>query len=120
MTGKLTTHILDTTCGLPAPDLTIELWLTDNSAGQKSLLKTTVTNVDGRTDAPLLVDEEFKSGVYELVFFVGHYFAQRFNNLPKPMFLDRISIQFGVADTTVHYHVPLLVSPYAYSTYRGS
>lgn len=120
MTGKLTTHVLDTTCGLPAPNLTIELWLFDSSSGAKGLLKAITTNADGRTDAPLLEDKELKAGVYELMFFTGHYFAKRFDSLPKPMFLDRIPIQFGVADTAVHYHVPLLVSPYSYSTYRGS
>jgi 5-hydroxyisourate hydrolase len=120
MIGKLTTHVLDTTRGCPASGLTIELWWTNSSSGEKTLLKTTTTNQDGRTDAPLLVGDELKPGIYELVFVAGRYLAQTFNNLPNPMFLDRIPIQFGIADPTAHYHVPLLVSPYSYSTYRGS
>jgi 5-hydroxyisourate hydrolase len=120
MAGKLTTHVLDTTCGRPASGLTIELWFIDDASGAKTLSKTVTTNVDGRTDVPLLADDELKPGIYELVFVVGHYFAQYFNDLPNPMFLNRIPIQFGIADPTVHYHVPLLVSPYSYSTYRGS
>lgn len=120
MTGKLTTHVLDTAYGRPAEGLTIELWLIDSSSGEKTQLKTTITNSDGRTDAPLLAGDELKSGIYELVFVVGDYFAQRSDNLPNPMFLDRIPIQFGIADPSTHYHVPLLVSPYSYSTYRGS
>ena len=120
MTGKLTTHVLDTAQGIPVPGLTIELWLMNSSSGEKTLLKTTTTNQDGRTDAPLLADDELKPGIYELVFVMGRYLAQNLNSLPNPMFFDRIPIQFGVADTAVHYHVPLLVSPYSYSTYRGS
>jgi 5-hydroxyisourate hydrolase len=120
MAGKLTTHVLDTTRGIPAPGLTVELWSIDNLSHEKVLLKTIITNADGRTDIPLLTDDELKPGVYELVFVTGQYFAQSFNTLSNPMFLDRIPIQFGIADTTVHYHVPLLVSPYSYSTYRGS
>jgi 5-hydroxyisourate hydrolase len=118
MVGKLSTHILDTTHGCPAADVAIELWRVE--AGEKTKLKTTRTNPDGRTDAPLLVGDELQVGTYELVFAIGDYFAQRIENLPSPPFLDRISIQFGVADATAHYHVPLQASPWAYSTYRGS
>lgn len=117
--GKLTTHVLDTAHGCPAANMTVELWLVDQQSGQKTLLKTTVTNVDGRTDTPMLADAELTVGVYELVFKVGEYFAHS-DALPDPPFLDRIPIQFGIADPTTHYHVPLLVSPWSYSTYRGS
>lgn len=117
--GKLTTHVLDTAHGCPAAHISLGLWSVDVS-GQKTLLKTTMTNVDGRTDAPLLVDAELTVGLYELVFEVGEYFA-RFSDAPsEPPFLDRIPLQFGIADPTTHYHVPLLVSPWSYSTYRGS
>lgn len=118
--GKLTTHVLDTAHGCPATNLHLELWSIDIQSGQKNLLKTTVTNSDGRTDTPLLADDELTVGVYELVFIVGAYFARFSEALPDPPFLDRIPLQFGIADPSVHYHVPLLVSPWSYSTYRGS
>lgn len=120
MAGKLTTHVLDTARGCPAAAMAIELWLLDLQLGEKMLLKKVMTNADGRTDTPLLADEEFKIGVYELIFEVGKYFATHLDSLPHPLFLDRIPIQFGIADVTSHYHVPLLVSPWSYSTYRGS
>jgi 5-hydroxyisourate hydrolase len=118
--GKLTTHVLDTAHGCPATNLHLELWSIDIQSGQKNLLKTTVTNSDGRTDTPLLADEGLTVGVYELVFIVGEYFARFSEALLDPPFLDRIPLQFGIADPSVHYHVPLLVSPWSYSTYRGS
>ena len=118
-TGKLTTHILDTGRGCPAPDVQIELWTID-SAGQRSLVKTSRTNQDGRTEQPLLVGAELKSGLYELVFNMGAYFQQTSPNLAQPLFLDLIPIRFGVVDPNVHYHVPLLASPWSYTTYRGS
>lgn len=117
--GKLTTHVLDTAHGCPAANAIVELWSVDVGSGQKNLLKTVVTNADGRTDRPLLADEDLTVGVYELVFNVGEYFAQ-FALMPNPPFLDRIPVQFGIADPSAHYHVPLLVSPWSYSTYRGS
>lgn len=120
MAGKLTTHVLDTVRGCPAANVAIELWFIDRQSAQKTLLKTTVTNADGRTDIPLLADAEFKAGIYELVFAVGDYFALHLNNQPNQRFLDRVPIQFGIADPHIHYHVPLLTSPWAYSTYRGS
>jgi 5-hydroxyisourate hydrolase len=119
MTGKLTTHVLDTAHGCPAANLTIELWAI-NSPSQRTLLKTLVTNADGRTDTPFLADSELKIGRYELVFAVGEYFAKKGGDLPDVPFLDRVPIQFGIADSTLHYHVPLLTSPWSYSTYRGS
>jgi 5-hydroxyisourate hydrolase len=118
--GKLTTHVLDTANGCPAANMQIELWFIDQQTDRRTLLNTIVTNADGRTDSPLLVDEALKIGIYELVFIVGNYFAQRGDFLPNPPFLNRVPIQFGIADATAHYHVPLLVSPWAYSTYRGS
>jgi len=119
MPGKLTTHVLDTARGCPAAGLTIALW-SINPSGEKTLLKTVITNVDGRTDSPLLTDSTLQAGVYELVFSVGAYFAQHLQDLPKLPFLNEVPIQFGIADTTAHYHVPLLASPWSYSTYRGS
>ena len=122
MAGKLTTHVLDTARGCPGKGITIELWRinSDSILEEKTLLKTTTTNHDGRTDEPLLANEDFKTGVYELVFRVGDYFANWEENLPSPAFLDYIPLRFGIADINAHYHVPLLVSPWSYSTYRGS
>lgn len=118
--GKLTTHVLDTAHGCPATEMSVELWSIDSQSRQKSLLKTVATNADGRTDVPLLLDAELSVGIYELVFEVGEYFARFPDKLPDPPFLDCIPLQFGIADATMHYHVPLLVSPWSYSTYRGS
>ena len=120
MAGKLTTHVLDTAHGRPASGIVIELWIVDTASGQRQLLKTVRTNEDGRTDEPLLDGDEFAIAVYELVFRVGDYFAQYRESLPNPPFLNQIPIQFGIADNQAHYHVPLLTSPWAYSTYRGS
>lgn len=120
MAGKLTTHVLDTAHGKPAAGMTIALWRVDEQSGEKTLLKTTMTNQDGRTDTPLLVDQELRSGVYELVFAVGDYFAKVSTQPQAVPFLNLVPIQFGIADATTHYHVPLLTSPWAYSTYRGS
>jgi len=120
MAGKLTTHVLDTAHGCPAANLAIELWSIDSTSGDRVLIKTVITNQDGRTDQALLIDETFKIGLYELVFIVGDYFTNYEENLPQPLFLNRIPIQFGIADPDSHYHVPLLVSPWSYSTYRGS
>lgn len=118
MTGKLTTHVLDTARGCPAANMSLELWVVDRQSGEKTLLKTTCTNSDGR--APLLTEGEMQVGVYELVFAVGDYFAQQSMNTTTPPFLERVPIQFGIADPKMHYHVPLLTSPWSYSTYRGS
>jgi 5-hydroxyisourate hydrolase len=98
----------------------IELW---SVAGERrKLLKTVLTNADGRTDEPLLGAKELKAGIYELVFFAGDYFAKKAAALacPPVPFLDRVPVRFGIADASAAYHVPLLVSPWAYSTYRGS
>ena len=96
----------------------IELWSLAGEA--RKLLKTVRTNADGRTDQPLLAAEEMRAGQYELVFYVGDYFAGKDSSGPRDPFLDRVPVRFGIADATASYHVPLLVSPWAYSTYRGS
>src|SRR5581483_11965752 len=111
---KLSTHVLDTAKGVPARDMRIELWAHGETGPR--LIKTVRTNNDGRTDSPLLGAEEMKAGEYELVFFVGDYFG----NGPGPRFLDRVPVRFGIADAAASYHVPLLCSPWSYSTYRGS
>jgi 5-hydroxyisourate hydrolase len=115
--GRLTTHVLDTATGKPAAGLSIALYHLDGQA--RTHLKTVVTNADGRCDAPLLAGAEFRTGEYELVFAAGDYLRQQGTKLPEPAFLDVVPIRFGRAEP-VHYHVPLLVSPYGYSTYRGS
>ncbi len=119
MSGKLTTHVLDTANGCPAKGIAIALWQLDLNVDSKTLLKTVKTNRDGRTDEPLLAEEDLQAGIYELIFSVGNYFA-RYGNYPDPLFLDQIPIRFGISDLKTHYHVPLLVSPWSYSTYRGS
>jgi len=113
----LSTHVLDTSAGRPAAGVKLELWRLDP---QPRLVKTAVTNDDGRTEAPLLGPEEMAAGIYEIVFFVGDYFAGREGAMVQPRFLDRIPVRFGLGDAKASYHVPLLVSPWAYSTYRGS
>ena len=113
MTG-LTTHVLDTTHGRTAAGLTLRL-IRD---GQ--VLTETVTNADGRCDAPLLTAETVQIGAYRLEFEVGAYFRSLGVDLPDPAFLETVVIDFGIADVDAHYHVPLLVSPFGYSTYRGS
>lgn len=113
--ARLSTHILDTTLGKPAAGVRIELF---DATGAKLL--ETVTNADGRTDAPLLSGETIPTGVFELRFHVGAYFDRLGTVLPEPKFLDVVPIRFGIAEATGHYHVPLLISPFGYSTYRGS
>jgi 5-hydroxyisourate hydrolase len=98
----------------------IALWRIDGEGGKRVLLKEVRTNSDGRTDQPMLVGEEFAPGIYELVFQVGDYFAALAPSLPSPPFLSEVPVRFGIADPDAHYHVPLLTSPWAYSTYRGS
>jgi 5-hydroxyisourate hydrolase len=115
--GRLTTHVLDTARGMPAVGLTIELFLLD---GERRRLKSVSTNKDGRCDAPLLEGPALAAGSYELVFAVGAYFRGSGVAAGDPPFLDLVPIRFQVADPAAHYHVPLLVSPYGYTTYRGS
>ena len=107
--NTLTTHVLDTMRGCPAAGITIELWSVD----QSKMLKSVRANADGRTDSPLLEGSEMSAGNYELIFFVGDYFGER-------KFLDRVPVRFVISDAASKYHVPLLVSPWSYSTYRGS
>lgn len=117
MSGRLTTHVLDTAQGRPAAGITIELW---RLGDEHQLLTTIRTNRDGRSDAPLLADAELLAGTYELVFDVGAYFAGQSVAIGEPPFLGQVPVRFTIADPSAHYHVPLLVSPWAYSTYRGS
>ena len=115
--GFLTTHVLDTARGLPASGMTIELYSLDNG---RELIRTVRTNNDGRTDGPILPAGEFSTGSYELVFHAGAYLDATGVPPESPRFLDEIPIRFGISDPESHYHVPLLISPFGYSTYRGS
>ena len=116
--GKLTTHVLDTAHGKSAADLRIELWMM--RAGGDELVKTVRTNGDGRTDAPLLDAASITISTYEILFFVGEYFEGQGITMSEPRFLDIVPVRIGIADPGANYHVPLLVSPWAYSTYRGT
>ena len=120
MAGMLTTHVLDTMHGCPAADIEVQLWRILTPGEGRTLVTCTRTTITGRTDVPLLQGSEFLPGSYELLFAVGAYFASWKLALPEPAFLDLVPVRFGIADAEVHYHVPLLVSPWAYSTYRGS
>ena len=115
----VTTHVLDVTSGRPADGVRVELYELVGGSERK-LVVDVVTNSDGRTDKPLISAEQARSGRFELVFHAGDYFRRRRAELADPPFLDMIPIRFGVADPKAHYHVPLLVSPWSYSTYRGS
>ncbi|HCP80701.1 MAG TPA: hydroxyisourate hydrolase [Octadecabacter sp.] len=117
MTGYLTTHVLDTARGCPAEGIQIDLFRI--SGQDRTLLKTVTTNDDGRTDAQILPSEEFEIGTYELVFHAGDYLDRTGTPPESPRFLDIIPIRFGMSQAQ-HYHVPLLISPFSYSTYRGS
>lgn len=116
--GRLTTHVLDAAAGVPASGLKITLWRL--SGEMREEVKSVTTNADGRCDEPLLAGEALAEGVYELVFEAGDYLRRSGASLPDPAFLDQVPIRFGIADASQHYHVPLLLSPYSYSTYRGS
>lgn len=116
MSGYLTTHVLDTANGTPAQGMRIELFRLD---GGRRLLKEVVTNHDGRTDSQILPEAEFQIGEYELVFHVGAWLDAQGHQGGKPRFLDQIPLRFGMSEQD-HYHVPLLISPYGFSTYRGS
>ena len=117
MTGYLTTHVLDTARGCPAEGLTVELYRIDGET--RRLLTMLTTNADGRTDEQILPAERFETGVYELVFHAGAYLDASGTPAEDPRFLDLIPIRFGMSEAT-HYHVPLLLSPFGYATYRGS
>jgi 5-hydroxyisourate hydrolase len=116
--GKLSTHVLDTAQGKPGAGVRVELYAVDG--GRRSLIKEDSTNADGRCSTPLLEGADLKTGQYELVFAAGDYFAAQGVALPSPRFIDRVTIAFGVADAAQNYHVPLVVTPWSYSTYRGS
>lgn len=115
--GRLTTHVLDLAAGRPAAGLVIDL---ESTGPDRRILKTVVTNSDGRVDAPILEGEAMVPGTYQLVFHAGAYLRATGTAGAEPLFLDEVPIRFGLADPTAHYHVPLLLSPYGYSTYRGS
>lgn len=115
--GKLTTHVLDTANGAPGEGIAVTLYRVD---GERREILRTLTNHDGRCDRPLLEGEALVAGTYELVFAAGDYFRARGQQLPEPLFVDEVVLRFGIADPAAHYHVPLLVSPWSYSTYRGS
>jgi 5-hydroxyisourate hydrolase len=120
--GRLTTHILDTALGRPASGVRVDLYRL-NGTGRRAdwpPLASLVSNSDGRCDSPLMEANPLPVGVYELVFHVGGYFREHDASMPKPPFLDEVVVRFGIADPAGHYHVPLLISPYGYSTYRGS
>jgi 5-hydroxyisourate hydrolase len=114
MSGKLSTHVLDQTIGKPAAGMRIELW---NHDGKHTMLGAVTTNADGRTDGPLLEGAAMAIGTYELVFFVKDYFV---THRRDSTFLDRVPVRFAITDPNANYHVPLLVTPFGYSTYRGS
>jgi 5-hydroxyisourate hydrolase len=116
--GRLTTHVLDTARGKPAAGVRIVLYRVKGET--REALAETVTNADGRTDAPMLTGEALVAGSYELVFHAGDYLRASGQAAGEVLFLDQIPIRFGVPDAGQHYHVPLLISPFAYSTYRGS
>jgi 5-hydroxyisourate hydrolase len=116
--GKLSTHVLDTANGKPGAGVKVDLY--EVGAQGRRLLKSDATNQDGRCAAPLLEGESLRAGQYELVFHAGDYFAAQGASLPEPRFIDRVTIAFGIADAAQNYHVPLVVTPWSYSTYRGS
>jgi 5-hydroxyisourate hydrolase len=116
--GRLSTHVLDTRTGTPAAGMRIEFSVLEQGSWRK--LKAIRTNGDGRTDEPLMAGDAMRTGEFKIVFHVAEYFRGQSVTLPAPPFLDRVPIRFGIADANAHYHVPLLCTPWSYSTYRGS
>ena len=114
---KLTTHVLDVYSGKPGYGIKVDLYQIQNN--KREMLNSVILNNDGRTDKPFIEGSNFKEGQYELVFFVGDYF-KKITEIPKIPFLDDVVVKFGISNANEHYHVPLLVSPWSYSTYRGS
>ena len=114
---KLTTHVLDVYSGKPGKGIKVDLYYVQNNTREK--LNSVILNNDGRTNQPLIEGSNFKEGKYELTFFVGDYF-KKISETPKIPFLDDVVVKFGISNSKEHYHVPLLVSPWSYSTYRGS
>jgi 5-hydroxyisourate hydrolase len=115
--GRLTTHVLDTARGLPAAGVDIVLYRVDTQGHELARGR---TNSDGRLDRPILEGDTMEAGVYELIFQAGAYFRAHQSDLAEPLFVDEVVLRFGINNPDQHYHVPLLVSPFAYSTYRGS
>ena len=115
--GRLTTHVLDTASGRPAAGVAVRLY---RLGDERERVADTRTNADGRCDAPLVEGDAMVPATYELEFDAGSYFAGAGHDLPSPRFLDTVVLRFGIAEGAAHYHVPLLISPYGYSTYRGS
>ncbi|ANG64739.1 hydroxyisourate hydrolase [Marinobacterium aestuarii] len=116
--GYLTTHVLDAAHGRPGNEIRIDLYRIKGQ--ERELVLTTVTNDDGRCDSPVLEGDAFVAGVYELLFHAGDYYRALGVEMPEPAFLDQVVLRFGISAEDDHYHVPLLISPYSYSTYRGS
>ncbi len=116
--GRLTTHVLDAAHGCPGSAIKVELYRVNGAALE--LVNTSLTNADGRCDTPVLQGADYTSGVYQLQFHAGDYYRARGVALPEPAFLDVVVLRFGISAEQEHYHVPLLISPYSYSTYRGS
>ncbi|KKI90442.1 5-hydroxyisourate hydrolase [Bacillus sp. SA1-12] len=114
----LTTHVLDLTHGQPADNIKIDLYFLESKEWR--LVKTAVTNKDGRLEHPLLSDDDVKIGTFELVYHIGDYFQSKNIEIPSPAFLDQVPVRFGIANPESHYHVPLLISPWGYQIYRGS
>ena len=114
---KLTTHVLDIYSGKPGKGIKVELYFFENNKRDK--INSIILNNDGRSNQPLIEGANFKEGKYELVFFIGDYF-NKMKEVPKIPFLDEVIVRFGISNSKEHYHVPLLVSPWSYSTYRGS
>ncbi|MBI0580082.1 hydroxyisourate hydrolase [Neobacillus cucumis] len=119
MTGKLTTHVLDLSRGRPASGVLVELWLV-GAGHQFEFLQNRYTNEDGRVNQPLLEEESMKKGIYEIRFHIGEYFRKSGTVMGDPSFLECVPVRFGISQPETHYHVPLLISPGGYSTYRGS
>jgi 5-hydroxyisourate hydrolase len=119
MTGKLTTHVLDISVGKPARGVLIELVRVGVNKKMESI-QTAYTNEDGRLNHPLLEGDKMKKGIYELHFHIGDYYRNRGASAEDPSFLDCVPVRFGISEPACHYHVPLLISPGGYSTYRGS
>ena len=115
--GRLTTHVLDTAHGKPGTGIAVTVYRLD---GERREVARSVTNHDGRCDRPLLEGAALEAGKYEIVFAAGDYFRALGLDLPEPLFVDEVALHFGIANVDEHYHVPLLVSPWSYSTYRGS
>ena len=115
--GRLTTHVLDTALGVPAQGVDIVLYRVESGLQEIAHGR---TNADGRLDSPILDEKDFTAGTYQLLFRAGDYFRAQSLDLAEPLFVDEVVLRFGISQPDQHYHVPLLVSPFAYSTYRGS